>query len=124
MLRERKTFVNLADPQLKGQFSEKILCKAVEVAVMCLREDPHSRPSMTDVVNALSYLASLKYDPNNANGSADQRSLHKGDAPCKIKLSMKISDRELAVAEAKIWGKTCREKRLQSVRNDADDLNR
>ncbi|KAK9271674.1 hypothetical protein L1049_002037 [Liquidambar formosana] len=58
MLKDRKHFVQLADPQLRGRFPEPVLHKAVEVASMCLRESASTRPSMRDVVHAMNYLTS------------------------------------------------------------------
>ncbi|KAI3457801.1 hypothetical protein Pfo_014464 [Paulownia fortunei] len=121
-LRDRN-FVNLADPQLKGQFSEPILSKVVKVALTCIREDPKLRPSMTDVVDAMNYLTSQKYDPNADQGRGRRLPEGEGETssaganrpessvnPQKTELLNRSSDRERAVAEAKMWG---REKRLE-----------
>lgn len=104
--------MQLADPLLRGQFSESVLKKAVDVAILCLQEKANNRPSMQDVVAALNYLASQKYSTNKVimadiKGSGDN-STNEIDMPSKGK------KREQAVAEARNWGESWREKRRQS----------
>lgn len=53
----------MADPLLQGQYPVRGLYQALAVAAMCVQEQPHMRPLIADVVTALTYLASQKYDP-------------------------------------------------------------
>ena len=53
----------MADPMLQGQYPSRGLYQALAVAAMCVQEQPNMRPVIADVVTALSYLASQKYDP-------------------------------------------------------------
>ncbi|KZV50067.1 hypothetical protein F511_23207 [Dorcoceras hygrometricum] len=52
-----KMFPEMADPLLKKEFPITSLNQAVGVASMCLHEEPSVRPLITDVVAALSFLA-------------------------------------------------------------------
>ncbi|KAL7232829.1 hypothetical protein ACSBR2_010774 [Camellia fascicularis] len=140
MLKDRTSFLQLADPNLKSQFSETVLCKAVEVASMCVRENPHSRPCMKDVVLALNYLTSHHCDTNGngARGDKRRRARHRDaqvsenkvdfndseNSPKETPTPDKDLERELAVAEAKMWGETWRDKKRQSAENDYDNLDR
>ncbi|TVU34838.1 hypothetical protein EJB05_16691, partial [Eragrostis curvula] len=63
MLRDKKRFVRLADPLLGRKFPPKGLYQALAVASMCLQEDASSRPVISDVVAALTFLADPKYYP-------------------------------------------------------------
>ncbi|KAK8640172.1 hypothetical protein V6N13_007931 [Hibiscus sabdariffa] len=56
MFKVPSRFPQLADPLLKGDFPKKGLHQAVAVAAMCLRDDAAVRPTMNDVVIALSFL--------------------------------------------------------------------
>ena len=53
----------MADPLLQGQYPVRGLYQALAVAAMCVQEQPHMRPLIADVVTALTYLASQKFDP-------------------------------------------------------------
>lgn len=53
----------MADPLLQGQYPVRGLYQALAVAAMCVQEQPHMRPLIADVVTALTYLSSQKYDP-------------------------------------------------------------
>ncbi|KAG6607611.1 putative serine/threonine-protein kinase PBL23, partial [Cucurbita argyrosperma subsp. sororia] len=57
LLKDRRKFILVADPKLKGKFSVKALYQALAVVSMCLQEDASSRPLISDVVMALQYLA-------------------------------------------------------------------
>ncbi|RZS13919.1 hypothetical protein BHM03_00045555 [Ensete ventricosum] len=57
----------MADPLLQGHYPKRGLYQALAVAAMCLQEQAATRPLIGDVVTALSYLASHKYDPNAAS---------------------------------------------------------
>lgn len=63
MFKDRRKFSQMADPLLQGQYPARGLYQALAVAAMCVQEQPNMRPLMADVVTALTYLASQKYDP-------------------------------------------------------------
>lgn len=54
----------MADPMLQGQYPPRGLFQALAVAAMCVQEQPNMRPLIADVVTALTYLASQKFDPD------------------------------------------------------------
>lgn len=130
MLREVDTDITiLADPQLKGRFEKTMLKKALEVAFMCLKEDASARPSMSEIAKALDYLKSRRYDPNKGFNSIDD---HKkscvdigNESPKETTrmLNNNDSERERAVAEARMWGETWRDKRRQTGPTISDNFN-
>lgn len=63
MFRERSKFAQMADPGLQGKYPPRGLYQALAVAAMCVHEQPTMRPLIADVVTALAYLASQRYDP-------------------------------------------------------------
>lgn len=63
LFKDRRKFSQMADPMLQGQYPARGLYQALAVAAMCVQEQPNMRPLMADVVTALTYLASQKYDP-------------------------------------------------------------
>ncbi|CAL5420041.1 unnamed protein product [Camellia sinensis] len=63
LFKDRRKFSQMADPTLQGQYPARGLYQALSVAAMCVQEQPTMRPVIADVVTALSYLASQKYDP-------------------------------------------------------------
>ncbi|XP_062092809.1 probable serine/threonine-protein kinase PBL7 [Humulus lupulus] len=63
LFKDRRKFSQMADPTLQGQYPVRGLYQALAVAAMCVQEQPTMRPLIADVVTALSYLASQKYDP-------------------------------------------------------------
>ncbi|MBA0574635.1 hypothetical protein Golob_001823 [Gossypium lobatum] len=65
MFKDRRNFSRMVDPLLQGQYPVRGLYQALAIAAMCVQEQPNMRPAITDVVMALNYLASQKYDPNN-----------------------------------------------------------
>ncbi|KAF5940770.1 hypothetical protein HYC85_021937 [Camellia sinensis] len=62
-IQRQEKFSQMADPTLQGQYPVRGLYQALSVAAMCVQEQPTMRPVIADVVTALSYLASQKYDP-------------------------------------------------------------
>ncbi|KAL2455566.1 Serine/threonine-protein kinase PBS1 [Forsythia ovata] len=137
LLKDRKRFVQLADPQLKGQFQESLLCRAIEVALMCLQEDAQSRPCMKDVVHAMYYLTSQQYNSQaDLDGCGRDKRLYKDQGQRNESITnlselednsqetslLKDRERENAVAEAKKWGESWRENRRRSTQNDSDDF--
>ncbi|KAL8154279.1 hypothetical protein V2J09_012039 [Rumex salicifolius] len=63
LFKDKAKFVEMADPAMEGQYPVRGLYQAISVAAMCVQEQPNMRPVMADVVTALSYLASQKYNP-------------------------------------------------------------
>ncbi|XP_021891571.1 probable serine/threonine-protein kinase PBL7 [Carica papaya] len=63
LFKDRRKFSQMADPMLQGQYPSRGLYQALAVAAMCVQEHPNMRPVIADVVTALSYLASQKYEP-------------------------------------------------------------
>ncbi|KAB2031615.1 hypothetical protein ERO13_D05G298700v2 [Gossypium hirsutum] len=63
LFKDRRKFAQMADPLLQGQYPVRGLYQALAVAAMCVQEQPNMRPLIADVVTALTYLASQKYDP-------------------------------------------------------------
>ncbi|KAK9666669.1 hypothetical protein RND81_14G202400 [Saponaria officinalis] len=61
--KDRRKFVQLADPAMKGQYPMRCLHHAIAIAAMCLQEQPAFRPLITDVLVALEYLAAQPYHP-------------------------------------------------------------
>ncbi|KAL2455584.1 Serine/threonine-protein kinase PBS1 [Abeliophyllum distichum] len=137
LLKDRKSFVQLADPQLKGQFQEALLSRAIEVALMCLQEDAQSRPCMKDVVHAMYYLTLQQYNSQaDLDGCGRDKGLYKDQGQRNESVTnlsqlehnsqetslLKDREREHAVAEAKKWGESWRENRRQSTQNDSDDF--
>ncbi|KAE9612278.1 hypothetical protein Lal_00022163 [Lupinus albus] len=62
LFKERRKFSQMADPMLQGQYPPRGLYQALAVAAMCVQEQASMRPVIADVVTALSYLASQRYD--------------------------------------------------------------
>ncbi|KAK9707289.1 hypothetical protein RND81_07G187000 [Saponaria officinalis] len=59
-LGDRRRFYRLIDPRLEAHFSIKGAQKAVQLAAHCLSRDPKARPLMSEVVETLKPLPSLK----------------------------------------------------------------
>nr|XP_018675681.1 PREDICTED: serine/threonine-protein kinase PBS1-like [Musa acuminata subsp. malaccensis] len=57
LFKDKKRFVEMADPLLEGNYPLKGLYQALAVAAMCLQEEAGNRPLISDVVTALEYLA-------------------------------------------------------------------
>ncbi|CAO2824822.1 unnamed protein product [Amaranthus hypochondriacus] len=64
LFKDRKKFSQMADPALEGRYPTRGLYQALAIAAMCVQEQPNMRPLIADVVTALNYLASQKYDPH------------------------------------------------------------
>ncbi|KAJ0983930.1 hypothetical protein J5N97_002286 [Dioscorea zingiberensis] len=65
LFKDRRKFAQMADPVLQGQYPMRGLYQALAVAAMCVQEEPILRPAIRDVLTALNFLASQKYDPEN-----------------------------------------------------------
>lgn len=125
MLKDGMNILNLADPLLRGQFSKSTLKKVLEVAFMCIQENANSRPLISDVVLALDYLTSHPFNPNEVKRVSVKRYPENNDSPKETtKMLDRDFDRERAVAEAKMWGESWREKRRQTAENASDGSNR
>ncbi|XP_065861992.1 probable serine/threonine-protein kinase PBL7 [Euphorbia lathyris] len=108
IIRDQKNHLKLADPLLRGQFSASVLNKAVEVASTCLNENANLRPSSSDLVTAIDFLLSCKHKPKDA--SLEWPEIHLAPNITAVVIEKDL-DRDRAVAEAKMWGETWREKR-------------
>ncbi|GMP22800.1 hypothetical protein CsSME_00000658 [Camellia sinensis var. sinensis] len=63
LFKDRRKFIEMVDPVLQGQYPLRGLYQALAVAAMCVQEEPNMRPLIADVVTALTYLSSQKYNP-------------------------------------------------------------
>ncbi|KAB2002492.1 hypothetical protein ES319_D11G069500v1 [Gossypium barbadense] len=109
--KDEMNITNLADPLLRGHFSKPTLKKALEVALMCIEENANSRPSICDVVLALDYFNTHPYDSNEAKRD-NPEGLENNGSPNKTTRMLDVdSERERAVAEAKMWGESWRGKK-------------
>lgn len=123
MLKDGMNILNLADPLLRGHFSKSTLKKALEVAFLCVQENANSRPSINDVVLALNYLTSHPYNPNDAK-RVSVKEPGNNDSPKEMtRILDRDFDRQQAVAEAKMWGESWREKRRQIAEHVPDGSN-
>ncbi|XVE67655.1 hypothetical protein DITRI_Ditri09bG0005400 [Diplodiscus trichospermus] len=123
LLKDGTNILNFADPLLRGHFSKSTMKKALEVAFLCIQENANSRPSISDVVLALDYLTSHPYNPNEPK-RVSVKGPENNDSPKATTRSLDRNfDRERAVAEAKMWGESLREKRRQSAENASDGSN-
>ncbi|PKA62638.1 Serine/threonine-protein kinase PBS1 [Apostasia shenzhenica] len=66
LFKDRRKFALMADPALQGQYPARGFYQALAVAAMCVQEQPNMRPLMADVVTALTFLASQKYNHEDA----------------------------------------------------------
>lgn len=57
-MKDKRKFVQLVDPLLRGRFSTSSLQHTVAITAMCIQEQPTFRPLIGDIVVALEYLAS------------------------------------------------------------------
>ncbi|KAI0510557.1 hypothetical protein KFK09_011162 [Dendrobium nobile] len=134
LFNDRRRISKLADPRLQGRYPMRGLYQALAVASMCIQEHPAARPSVTDIVTALSYLASHPYDPNLQGGEVENGRRQEAERIKTYLDDQKVPpnerdespkdkgtflnqnfDRERAVAEAKMWGANWREKRMATV---------
>ncbi|XP_047044219.1 probable serine/threonine-protein kinase PBL7 [Lolium rigidum] len=63
LFKDKKKFIKMADPLLDNKFPLKGLNQALAISSMCLQEEATSRPLISDVVTALTFLADPNYDP-------------------------------------------------------------
>ncbi|XP_018482210.2 probable serine/threonine-protein kinase PBL5 isoform X1 [Raphanus sativus] len=69
LFKDRRNFSKMVDPLLQGQYPVRGLYQALAISAMCVQEQPSMRPVVSDVVLALNFLASSKYDPNSPSSS-------------------------------------------------------
>ncbi|KAI3520068.1 hypothetical protein L1887_09290 [Cichorium endivia] len=84
LFKDRRKFGQMADPMLEGHYPVRGLYQALAVAAMCVQEQPTMRPVIADVVTALTYLASQRYDPRayqtrTGSGSSTPRTRRNSD---------------------------------------------
>ncbi|CAD6340906.1 unnamed protein product [Miscanthus lutarioriparius] len=98
LLRDKRRFVKLADPLLGRRYPVKGLYQALAVASMCLQEDAASRPGISDVVAALSFLADPQYYPPEgmqAEHKSPDRGSDRDSSPSPPKADMIRADDEM-----------------------------
>ncbi|KAK4744011.1 hypothetical protein SAY87_010323 [Trapa incisa] len=75
-LKDRRKFIQLADPLLQGRFPVRCLHHAIAITAMCLQEQPTFRPLISDIVVALDYLATQSSSPKSQRTHDDRSPLH------------------------------------------------
>ncbi|KAK9039633.1 hypothetical protein V6N11_014829 [Hibiscus sabdariffa] len=120
MLRDGINVFNLADPLLRGHFSKSTMKKALEVAFLCIQENANCRPSISDIVLTLDYLTSHPYRAHEAAKRVSIKGPDNESPKETTRMLDRDFNRERAVAEAKMWGESWRDKRLQSAENASD----
>lgn len=118
MFKDQKRYKELVDPLLKGDYPTKGLNQAVAVAAMCLQEDASTRPMMTDVVTALSFLLSLSAKESSAQSATRQDSKHSDRSILDKDIA---DDRQRAVQEAIEWGASSRHHQMFKYDDDQRD---
>lgn len=68
MFKDKKNFIKMVDPLLRGDFPMKSLYQALAIAALCLSEEATSRPVISDVVSALEFVAIPKADSLGSSG--------------------------------------------------------
>ncbi|KAK6788392.1 hypothetical protein RDI58_016917 [Solanum bulbocastanum] len=106
IFKDTSRYSELADPLFKDDIPKRSFNQAVAIAAMCLQEDPTVRPSISDVVTALTFLWAESgkgfgspVSPPLPVSSSDNEESHEEN---------KITERERAVAEAIEWGSNSR----------------
>uniref|UniRef100_A0A804LBE7 Protein kinase domain-containing protein n=1 Tax=Musa acuminata subsp. malaccensis TaxID=214687 RepID=A0A804LBE7_MUSAM len=80
LFKDKKRFVEMADPLLEGNYPLKGLYQALAVAAMCLQEEAGNRPLISDVVTALEYLSSPPNEASQSSKESISRSLSSPDS--------------------------------------------
>ncbi|KAF3331896.1 serine/threonine-protein kinase CDL1-like protein [Carex littledalei] len=70
-------YMHLADPLLNGCYPKRSLYQLAEVISLCLKEQPHMRPSMCDLTSALEHVVS---QPNVASASSSKPRVRKNNS--------------------------------------------
>lgn len=63
LLRDRKNIYQMVDPEIQGLYPPKQLYKAFATALICVQEQPSTRPRVSEVVKALDHIVSQPYSP-------------------------------------------------------------
>lgn len=63
-LKDRRKYIELVDPRLRGRFPPRSARHLIAVTSMCLNEEPTQRPPISEIVAALEFLASESQSPN------------------------------------------------------------
>ncbi|CAH2038623.1 unnamed protein product [Thlaspi arvense] len=79
LFKDRRNFPKMVDPLLQGQYPVRGLYQALAISAMCVQEQPSMRPVVSDVVLALNFLASSKYDPNSPSSSSRRNTSFRRD---------------------------------------------
>ncbi|QCE01702.1 probable serine/threonine-protein kinase PBL23 [Vigna unguiculata] len=64
LFKDRTKYTSMVDPLLKGNYPAKGLHQALAVAAMCIQEEAHTRPLISDVVTAIDVLAKTQNTTN------------------------------------------------------------
>ncbi|XP_029120919.2 probable serine/threonine-protein kinase PBL23 [Elaeis guineensis] len=86
LLRDKRKFVQIADPLLKGKFPIKSLYQALAVAALCLHKEASSRPLIGDVVTALQFLI----NPSNDTAEDSEQSIPEKSSPSNSEIEREI----------------------------------
>ncbi|KAA8550639.1 hypothetical protein F0562_002323 [Nyssa sinensis] len=110
IFKEPSRFPELADSLLQGYFPVKCLNQAVAVAAMCLQDDASTRPLMSDVVTALSFLGGGPEAGNISPSSASASPLDDKMIGMTENYQDEVAarERQQAIAEAMEWGSNSR----------------
>lgn len=87
LLRDKRMFVQMADPLLHGKFPIKGLYQALAIAALCLHEEASSRPLIGDVVTALQFLI----NPSNDTAEDSEESIPKKSPPPDSEIEREIA---------------------------------
>jgi len=84
LFKDEKNFSKMVDPLLRGQYPKMGLYYALAIASRCVVKESNMRPVIAEVVAALDFLASKKYEPQvhpiqrSRYGSSSSRSRAEG----------------------------------------------
>ncbi|XP_072966778.1 probable serine/threonine-protein kinase PBL23 [Typha angustifolia] len=97
--KDKKRFVEMADPLLEGKYPLKGLYQALAVAAMCLQEEASTRPLISDVVTALEYLSVSNYNPLMGSNESVPQSLPSQDSLAERNSSCDDNEEEVLSQE-------------------------
>lgn len=115
IFKEPSRFIELADPLLKEDYPIKSLNQAVAVAAMCLQDDASSRPLISDVVTALSFLGDGPDEIETMTPLSGPASPISVGSSENHHSEISSLERQAAVAEAIQWGSTSKHNHLRSL---------
>ncbi|CAN0870093.1 Serine/threonine-protein kinase PBS1 [Linum grandiflorum] len=129
LMKDKGNWVQLADPLMKGHYSTSVYDKAMEVVLRCLSEKPSFRPTSTELVGAMDYLLARSSHSKDAKKAASDGlawldTTNNVDKPpqqneaAATKANKDLS-REVAVEEAKLWGRISRDNNNKSPKHEA-----